>query len=101
MNAKQSLRAATKRIEELEDWNMRAARDIKAYNQVIDGVIAGQCSFCDYCEENRLGECDRPEHGTGCGEWWLMDNPPVSDPEEGSAGDDGKGILQTGPESGE
>ena len=101
MNAKQSLKAASTRIEQLEDWNNKAKHDIKAYNACIDGVIAGQCSFCDWCEEERLGECDRPELGTGCGEWWLMDNPPVSDPEEGSEADDSKGILPAGPESGE
>ena len=101
MNAKQSLRAAAKQIEELEDWNQRASTDIKAYNKCIDGVIAGQCSFCDWCEEKRLGECEKAELGTGCGDWWLMDNPPVQEPEEGSADDDGKGILPEGTESGE
>jgi len=101
MNAKQSLRAAAKTIEDLTDWNQKASRDIRGYNACIDGVIAGQCSFCDWCEEKRLGECDRPELGDGCGEWWLMDNPPVSDPEEGSEADDSEGILPAGPESGE
>lgn len=101
MNAKQSLRQAAKHIEDLEDWNRKATLDIRAYNACIDGVIAGQCSFCDWCEENRLGECDKPEHGTGCAEWWLMDNPPVNYPEEGSDPDDGKGILPDSAESGE
>ena len=104
MNMKQSLKAASKRIEQLEDWNNKAKHDIKAYNACIDGVIKGQSSFCDWCEENRLGECDRPEKGTGCPEWWLMDNPVVSIPEEGDT-DDGenlsKGILSASPTSGE
>ena len=98
MNAKQSLKAARKHIEELEDWNGKAKRDIKAYNACIDGVIAGKCSFCDWCEENRLGECDRPEKGTGCGTWWLMENPVVKIPEEGSDEEnDSKGILSASP----
>ena len=101
MNAKQSLRAAAKQIEELEDWNMRASRDIKAYNKCIDGVIAGTCSYCDWCEEKRLGECERNELGKGCEDWWLMDNPPVSDPEEGSDADAGKGILPESETGGE
>ena len=106
MNAKQSLRAASKRIEDLEDWNNKAKHDIKGYNACIDGVIAGQCSFCDWCEENRLGECDKPEKGTGCAEWWLMDNPVVKIPEEGDEADGGtenigKTVLSASPAGGE
>lgn len=96
MNAKQSLRQAAKHIEELEDWNQKASRDIKAYNLCIDGVIAGTCSYCDWCEEKRLGECEKNELGKGCGDWWLMDNPPVSEPEEGSNADDSSRILPAG-----
>ena len=76
MNAKQALRAASKHIEELEDWNLRASADIKGYNQCIDGVIAGQCSFCDWCEEN--AECQRECKGQGCEEWWLKDIDPYA-----------------------
>lgn len=71
MNARQAAKAAAKRIEELEDFNRRASGDIKAYNACIDSVIAGEKSFCDWCEEN--GECQQPEKKlkSGCENWWL------------------------------
>ena len=94
MNAKQSLRAAAKHIEDLSDWNRRASRDIKAYNACIDGVIDGQCSFCDWCEEQE--ECQRECKGTGCGEWWLKDNPPIKE----EPADDSKGAIQESQDSG-
>ena len=72
MNARQAAKAAAKRIEELEDFNRRAVLDIKAYNACIDGVIAGACSYCDWCQEYE--ECDRPEKGIGCEMWWLKYN---------------------------
>ena len=96
MNAKQSLKAASKRIEELEDWNNKAKHDIKAYNACIDGVIAGKCSFCDWCEEKRLGDCEK-EDGP-CETWWLADVSAMGDAikemAEGEDADEGKGLLQ-------
>lgn len=70
MNAKQSLRLAAKHIEELEDYNRRAAADIKAYNQCIDSMIAGG-NPCEWCEDQE--ECQRECKGRGCEEWWLVD----------------------------
>ena len=107
MNAKQSLRKASKHIEELEDWNNKAKHDIKAYNACIDGVIAGKNSFCDWCEEKRLGDCDKPEMGTGCSGWWLADVTKLTELiktlEEGDDADGeenlSKGILSASPES--
>ena len=106
MNAKQSLKTANKKIVQLEDWNNKAKADIKGYNACIDGVIAGQCSFCDWCEENRLGECEKPEKGTGCCDWWLADVVKLTGPikildeEENADGDDlSKTILSASPES--
>lgn len=74
MNARQAAKAAAKRIEDLEYFNKRASADIKAYNACIDGVIAGQMSFCDWCEEHET--CQQPEKkmGTGCENWWLRDD---------------------------
>ena len=67
MNAKQSLRAASRRIEELENYNQRASADIKAYNLVIDSLLAGG-DPCDWCEDH--GECSRDDWH-GCTDWML------------------------------
>lgn len=108
MNAKQSLKLASARIEELEDFNRRASHEIKALNACIDSVIAGEKTYCDWCEEQN--ECQRECKGkAGCAEWWMMMNPPVADGEqttsvsmtgEGSE-DESKGILQASPYCGE
>ena len=96
VNAKQSLKAASKRIEELEDWNNKAKHEITAFNACIDSVIAGKRSFCDWCEEKRLGECEK-EQGP-CEEWWLADvvklTGPIKIMAEGEDADEGKGLLQ-------
>lgn len=101
MNARQAAKAAAKKIEELEDFNRRASADIKAYNACIDGVIAGQMTFCDWCEENP--ECKLEAKGKGCSLWWLKEITPedvktyvLSSNEEGS--DESKGILGASPE---
>ncbi len=99
MNAKQAAKAASKRIEELEDWNAKASAEIKHLNQCIDSVIAGEKTYCDWCEDQE--ECQRECKGKGCSEWWLMINIPADDPEEGSAEDESKGFLLTGAQGGE
>ena len=97
MNKRQALKAAAAHIVELEDWNRRATADIKAYNKCIDGMIAGQ-SPCDWCEENRSGECENPDKGgKGCAEWWLLDLDLVKGDE---ANDDGEAVSGTGDNSG-
>lgn len=73
MNGRQAAKMAAKRIEELEHYNRMAAADIKDYNRCIDGVIAGQTTFCDWCADK--DECDKQEKGTCCGEWMLRDQP--------------------------
>ena len=90
-----------KKIEELEDFNRRASADIKAYNACIDGVIAGQMTFCDWCEENP--ECKLEAKGKGCSLWWLKEITPedvktyvLSSNKEES--DESKGILGASPE---
>lgn len=73
MNGRQAAKLAAKRIEELEHYNRLSAADIRDYNACIDGVIAGQTTFCDWCDEQK--ECQRTEKGTGCEEWLLRDQP--------------------------
>lgn len=77
MNARQAAKAAAKQIEELMDFNRRCSADIKAYNQCIDGMIAGEspCPWCMEYEECQLEAKD----GKGCSEWWLKD-VPITEP---------------------
>ena len=71
MNARQAAKKAAARIVELEDYNMRCSADIKAYNQCIDGMIAGK-SPCPWCMEYE--ECQNEgKDGKGCEQWWLKD----------------------------
>ena len=93
MNAKQSLRAASKRIEELEDFNRRSSAEIKWLNKCIDSVIAGDKTYCDWCEEN--ADCKRPIKGKGCSEWWLTMDLPTETEEET---DDSQGVHVSGAE---
>ena len=98
MNAKQSLKKASARIEELEDFNRRASAEIKYLNQVIDSVIAGEKTYCDWCEEEQ--ECQRQCKGKGCSEWWLKIDLPVQ-AEEGEDASESTGILSASPDCGE
>ena len=104
MNAKQALRAASRHIEDLEDYNRRASSEIKCLNDCIDSVIAGESGYCEWCEEQ--DECQREEKAAnkGCDGWWLAQHLPAEnlssvtilegEPEEG---DDGHGIMGAGP----
>lgn len=67
VNAKQALRGARKRIEQLEDFNIRCTNDIKAYNKVIDEMIHGKAP-CAWCMER--GDCEDQTHGC---ENWVLD----------------------------
>jgi len=105
MNAKQAAKAAAKKIEELEDYNRRASSDIKAYNEVILGMIDGK-SPCDWCEENNACGLQAKADGKGCQDWWLMWDHPETPAPDGSAeggddSDDSKGILSASPDGGE
>ena len=86
MNGRQAAKEAAKHIENLENYNNKAMRDIKAYNECIDNMIQGG-NPCDWCEEKRLGECEHPEcDGKGCESWWLKDldakEPENTEPEK-------------------
>ena len=76
MNAKQSLRAASARIIELEDYNKRAAADIARYNEVIIRLIMGDCNPCDYCEDQNECQLQAKHDRKGCGDWWLRYEVP-------------------------
>lgn len=83
MNAKQSLRAAAKTIEEMS-WTLALNKaDIKAYNQCIGKMIAGG-SPCEFCEEKRLGECEHPDKmdKAGCEDWYLRFKEPEMEQED-------------------
>lgn len=97
MNARQAAKAAAEHIEQLENFNRRAVQEIRGLNAVIDSVIAGEKSFCDWCQER--DECDRAEKGTGCKEWWLtMTLPELPEKEDA---DESAGILSESPCCGE
>ena len=92
MNAKQALKAASENIVKLEDFNRRASAEIKHLNQCIDSVIAGEKTYCDWCQEE--DECQREEKGKGCTMWWMK----MSIPETGEGSDDdSKTILSASP----
>ena len=95
VNAKQSLKLAAKRIEELEHYNGKAKADITAYNRVITGMIKGEVNPCDWCEENE--ECQLEAKGEGCENWWLAFAHPTT---EEVAADDSKAVSIEGAESG-
>ena len=115
MNWKQSAKAAEKTILDLEetivkqkDFNMRASADIKNLYRCCLSVIAGEKTFCDWCEERN--ECQRECKGNGCEEWWMdqslqertMNEVTLKRTEGGAGQDGGTGegeiILSASPE---
>jgi hypothetical protein len=63
-------------IEATELENERiwlAKRDYE--NQLMQQCIIGGTNYespCNWCEEHRIGECKREQHGKrGCSGWWL------------------------------
>ena len=92
MNGRQAAKLAAKRIEDLELYNAQCKADIVKYNRCIDSVIAGEKTFCDWCEDKE--ECQLEAKGTGCHEWLLTFD---SVNEEDDA-DDSEGVHVTGAE---
>jgi hypothetical protein len=91
MNAKQSLREASKRIIELEHYNKLAAADIKLYNAVIIGMIEGE-SPCKWCEDHK--DCQlKAKDGKGCREWWLTCDNVITNDEESTVPDVVEGSM--------
>ena len=93
MNARQAAKAASIRIEELENTGKKAAADIKTYNEVILGMIEGK-SPCDWCEDQQECRDAGKTEIAGCDDWMLRSQPVGGD------GVDGEGVFQTGPDSG-
>ena len=90
MNQRQSLKAASKHIQELEDFNARASADIKAYNTIILCMIEG-ASPCGWCEER--AECQlEAKDGKGCSEWWLGYGTQITEGDVKEADKDGAKI---------
>ena len=61
-------------VSELEhERNWLAKRDYE--NQLMQQCIIGTVNYespCNWCEEHRIGECKREQHGKrGCSGWWL------------------------------
>lgn len=93
MNARQAAKAAAKRIEELEDFNRRSANDIKALYTCIESVIAGEKSYCEWCEDE--AECTQPEKKLkdgGCENFWMKLNHGIESAKGDDGADDTKGI---------
>lgn len=70
MNAKQALRALSKKHEELAYHVARSAADIKLYNTVILGMIKGE-SPCQWCEDLEECQLKAKAEGKGCDQWLL------------------------------
>lgn len=71
MNAKQSLKIVSQKLQDAEMVVRQAERDILYYNRCINALIAGY-SPCPWCEE--FLECDKEEKTldhVGCSDWWL------------------------------
>ena len=74
MNAKQSLRAANKQLQEYEQLFQEQARllsmykaDVKNFYECIEGTVDGK-SICDWCDQ--FNECQlQAKGGKGCKEW--------------------------------
>ena len=69
MNARQSLKLASQKIENMGYTLFCNKADIKEYNRCIEGMIRGE-SPCPFC--NEYAECMNEEKdGKGCSEWLL------------------------------
>ena len=74
MNAKQSLRAVNKQLQEYEELFQEQARllsmykaDVKNFYECIEGTVDGK-SICDWCDQ--YNECQlQAKGGKGCKEW--------------------------------
>ena len=80
MNARQALKAARKRIEELEHFNRSARATIVSLYRALDAVFSGGnvCEQCEDCEECQL---EAKNEGKGCPEWSHKTPNPSDLPE--------------------
>jgi hypothetical protein len=104
MNARQSAKAAAKRIEELEFRVKINILDIRDYNTVIEEMIKDG-SPCPWCEDYVECGLEAKADGRGCHEWILHNNAQKAnkavltgdgmiDFKEGA--DESEGILSSG-----
>lgn len=92
MNGRQAAKAASKRIEELENFNRRSKATVKGLYECIDILLSGG-NICERCED--FEECQLEAKGKGCADW-LMKDMPI----EGVTADDSKGVPVVGAEGG-
>ena len=93
MNGRQAAKAAAARIAEMERVAALNRADIIDYNKCILDMINGH-SACDWCEDQQECRDAGKTEIAGCDDWMLRSQPVGGD------GVDGKGVLQTGPDSG-
>lgn len=94
MNQRQSLKKASKRIEDLEIVMARAKADIVDYNTVILGMIEGG-SPCPLCEDWDECQLQAKTDGKGCPEWLLRHQR-----EEVASNDASERVLPANQQSG-
>lgn len=68
MNAKQALKAASKRIEELEHFNRMSRATVVSLYKALDAVFSGG-NVCELCEDYEECQLEVKGQGKGCPEW--------------------------------
>ncbi|MBO7340403.1 MAG: hypothetical protein J6U66_10105 [Lachnospiraceae bacterium] len=96
MNAKQALKKASERIQNMEHTLFCNKVDIKAYNECIMAQIDGK-SPCPWCHDYE--ECEKEEKN-GCSEWMLR-MPKFTAEEVKEAEDASERLHVEGAEGGE
>ena len=77
MNAKQALKAASKRIEELEHFNRMSRATVISLYKALDAIFSGG-NVCELCEDYEECQLEAKEQGKGCPDW----SPKSIDPSE-------------------
>jgi hypothetical protein len=80
MNAKQALKAASKRIEELEHFNRMSRATVVSLYKALDAVFSGG-NLCELCEDYEECQLEAKKQGKGCPEWSHKSIDPSEVPE--------------------